>query len=71
MFGKTLGALTRVIGQIRQGKNQKFVSYRESNLTKLLKDSLHNSTFLQTICLLEDNLQETLTTMKFAQLSRM
>lgn len=71
---KSMQALSRVIVSLRRGAQQCHICYRDSNLTKLLKASLGGraqTVVIETVCLLPENLQDTLNTMKFAGLAKM
>ena len=71
-INKSLSELSNVILKLST-KNQKFINYRNSKLTRLLEDCLGGNSFtsfIGTISPDHDSLPETLTTLKFASRAR-
>ena len=74
-INKSLSALGNVISSLRHARNTKsqHIPYRDSKLTHILKDSLGGNSLTHIIITLSpssSNLQETLSSMKFAHTAK-
>jgi len=69
----SLSTLCKVISALSSNKPQNYVPYRESKLTRLLKDSIGGNTqtiIIATIAPFNEYLENTLSTLKFAEKAR-
>ena len=70
----SLSCLGKVIQSLAQPKANKFVTYRDSKLTRLLQDSLGGNTkttLIAAVSPLPDHSEETISTLKFADRAKM
>lgn len=65
----SLSSLGNVIAALAENDSEKFIPYRSSKLTRILKDSLTGRSKISVICTLEisdENMSETYSTLNFA-----